>query len=73
MKSSILEKNITPQYIIDEKGKKSAVILNIKIYERLLEELEELYLGNIAKIIKEEKEETKSLKEFEKELKANRK
>jgi hypothetical protein len=31
-----------PQYIVDTKGKKISVILPIKNYERMLEDLEEL-------------------------------
>ncbi len=33
---------IKPQYITDEKGKKISVVLPVKYYEALLEELEEL-------------------------------
>jgi len=31
-----------PRYIVDDQGKKVAIILDIEEYERLLEELEEL-------------------------------
>ena len=33
---------ITPQYIIDNKGKKVSVVLSIKEYQKIMEELEEL-------------------------------
>lgn len=39
---------ITPQFIINEKGKKTAVILDIKSFEKLLEEVEDIYLGAIS-------------------------
>jgi len=32
----------TPEYIVDEQGKRTKVILDIEEYEKLLEELEEL-------------------------------
>jgi len=38
METTILK----PRFVIDEYGKKSAVLLNIKEYERLLETLEDL-------------------------------
>jgi PHD/YefM family antitoxin component YafN of YafNO toxin-antitoxin module len=31
-----------PQYVVDEKGKKTAVLLTVKQYERLLEDLHDL-------------------------------
>jgi PHD/YefM family antitoxin component YafN of YafNO toxin-antitoxin module len=33
---------ITPQYITDNKGKKLSVILSVKEYNKIMEELEEL-------------------------------
>ena len=33
---------ITPQYITDNKGKKVSVVLPIKEYQKIMEELEEL-------------------------------
>lgn len=35
-------KNLKPQYITDSKGKKTAVILPIKVFYQLLEDLEDL-------------------------------
>ena len=43
MKKNMLQ--ISPRYIVDDSGKKKEVILDIKIYEKLLEELEDYYLG----------------------------
>ncbi len=39
---------LKPQFIVDNKGKKTAVILDIKTYEELVEEIEDLYLGMLA-------------------------
>lgn len=42
-----------PQYIIDEQGNKTAVILDLKVFNKLLEELEDLYdIAEAEKIIK---------------------
>lgn len=52
------------QFIIDAKGKKRAVVLDIKDYEEMLEDIEDL------KILAERKNEpARSLKEVEKRLK----
>ncbi len=40
--------NITPQYIIDKTGKKTGVILDMHSFEKLLEEIEEIYLGALS-------------------------
>jgi hypothetical protein len=39
---------LNPKFIVDEKGKKTAVVLDIKLYEAFLEEVEDLYLGMLA-------------------------
>ena len=36
---------ILPRYIVDDSGKRKEVILDIKTYEKILEELEDYYLG----------------------------
>ena len=36
---------LNPQFIIDAQGKKTAVILDIRTYERLVEHIQGLYLG----------------------------
>ena len=37
-----------PQFIVNKAGKKTAVILDIKTYEKLLEKIEDNYLGTLA-------------------------
>ncbi len=52
------------KFIVDEKGKKKAVVLDIKDYEEMLEDIEDL------KILAERKNEPcRSLEEVEKRLK----
>lgn len=42
-----------PQYIVDEQGNKTAVILDLKVFNKLLEELEDLYdVVEAEKVIK---------------------
>lgn len=36
---------LAPRYIVDDSGEKKEVVLDIKIYKKLLEELEDYYLG----------------------------
>ncbi len=50
--------SLSPQYIVDKKGKKTAVILNIDSFEKLLEEIEDIYFGSLAKAALEQEEET---------------
>ncbi len=51
-------------YIVDDKGRKKGVILDVKTYEELLEDLEDL------RMVAERKDEpTSSLEEVEKRLK----
>jgi hypothetical protein len=57
LKTKNLLSTITPQYIIDKAGKKTGVILDIISFERLLEEIEDIYFGSIAhKILQKENE-----------------
>ncbi len=49
---------LTPQYIVDKTGKKKAVILDINSFENLLEEIEDIYFGSLAKLALEQEEET---------------
>ncbi|MFH1831988.1 MAG: hypothetical protein ABH827_04290 [bacterium] len=54
-KASVLE-TIQGQYIVNERGEKTSIILNIKTFEKLLEELEDAHLGKVATdILKKEK------------------
>ena len=59
-------KTLTPQYLFDSSGKKSFVVLSIKEYEELLEDLRDL------SIMAERRDEPKmSIEEFEKGLKTD--
>ena len=46
MKKNLLD--IQPQFIIDQNGKKTGVIMNIEIFEELIQKIEELYFGALA-------------------------
>lgn len=65
--------DIEPQFIINKKGIKTGVYLDIKSYEKLLEEIEDLYLCNMARIVEETDKESHTLEEVKKQLKKNRK
>ena len=54
------------KFITDDKGKKEAVILDIKLYQELLEDLEDLQL-----LAERKDEATSSLQEVEERLKAS--
>lgn len=54
MKKEILD--ISPRYIVNEKGQKTEVILDIMTFEKILEELEDLYLGQQAQKVLSEGE-----------------
>jgi hypothetical protein len=57
LKTKSLLSKITPQYIIDKAGKKTGVILDIVSFEKLLEEIEDIYFGSVAqKALQEEDE-----------------
>ena len=43
MKKQALE--FSPRYIVDEQGKKIEVVLDILTFEKMVEKLEEVYLG----------------------------
>ena len=58
--------NLKPQYLLDESGKKSFVVLTVKEYEELLEDLHDL------SVMAERRDEPRiSLDEFEKGLKVD--
>jgi len=69
MKPSILN-TIKPQYIVDSKGKKTAVVLDVKTFTSMVEELEDLYdVIEAEKILaKGEEEEGRTIEEIEKSL-----
>lgn len=53
MKKKVLE--ISPRYIVDSTGKKTAVVLDISTFEQMLEDLEDFYFGLQAeKALKED-------------------
>lgn len=54
------------RFVTDDKGRKKAVILDIKVYRELLEDLEDLRL-----LAERRNEATSSLEEVEARLKAN--
>lgn len=54
------------RFVTDEKGRKKAVILDIKLYQEMLEDLEDLRL-----LAERRDEATSSLAEVEARLKAN--
>ena len=69
MKTSILS-TIVPQYIIDNKGKKTGVVLDLQTFTTIVDELEELYdILEAEKILaKGDEEEGRSIEEIEKSL-----
>jgi len=69
MKPSVLS-TIKPQYIVDSKGKKTGVVLDVKAFTSMVEELEDLYdIVQAEKILaKGEEEEGRSIDEIEKSL-----
>jgi len=46
MKPSIAQ--IPAQYIVNKTGKKTGIIVDIETFEKLLEEIEDVYLGALA-------------------------
>jgi len=67
MKSSVLA-TIKPRYIVDGKGKKIEVVLDVKTFKSIVEELEDLYdVIQAEKILaKGKKEEGRTIDEIEK-------
>ena len=68
MNTELISK-ITPQYIIDREGKKTAIIIDIDVFEKLMEEIEDFYFGKLAEATLEDDQEEYSLDEVEKDLK----
>ena len=46
MKSHLAE--LSPQYIVDDAGKKTKIIVDLKRFEQFLEEMEDRYLSLLA-------------------------
>ena len=65
MKTSVLEA-MTPQYIIDSTGKKTSVVLDLKTFSLIIEELEDLHdIREAEKIVSQgEAEEGRTLEEI---------
>ena len=57
--------DLKAQYIVDKKGQKTGVILDIKLFEALIEELEDLYDITQAEKVIEKKGEKYTLEEVE--------
>ncbi len=56
------ELTIKPNFVVDEKGKKKAVIISYKEFEELLEDLEDL-----REVVLREKEPSRPFSEYHKE------
>ena len=69
MKTSVLD-TITPQYIVDSKGEKTGVVLDVKTFTSMVEELEDLHdIMEAEKILEKGKdEEGPTIEEIEKSL-----
>lgn len=48
---------VMPQYIVDENGKKTGVILDIVTFKKLLAEIEDAYFGSLAQMTLEKEKE----------------
>lgn len=63
---------IQPQYIIDQNGKTTAVILDIDTFKTILEKLEDQYFGELAQSILESDKEKHSLDQIKQEIGARK-
>jgi PHD/YefM family antitoxin component YafN of YafNO toxin-antitoxin module len=61
-------KQITTQFVINEKGEKSAVIVPMKTYLKMLEKLEELEDIRMYDAVKSRNESSISLEEYRQKL-----
>jgi len=66
MKPSLPELN--PQYIVNEHGQKTSVILDIQTFKKLMEEIEDMYFGTLAQVALKSDTESISLEDAKKEL-----
>lgn len=60
--------NIHPQFIVDQNGKKTGVIMNIETFEELIEKIEDLYFGSLAHQNLQDKTKFQDFEEFKKKL-----
>jgi PHD/YefM family antitoxin component YafN of YafNO toxin-antitoxin module len=65
-------KQITTQFVINEKGEKSAVIVPMKTYLEMLEKLEELEDIRMYDAVKSRNESSVSLEEYRQKRKAKK-
>jgi PHD/YefM family antitoxin component YafN of YafNO toxin-antitoxin module len=65
-------KQITTQFVINEKGEKSAVIMPMKTYLEMLEKLEELEDIRMYDAVKSRNESSISLEEYRQKRKAKK-
>jgi hypothetical protein len=65
-------KQITTQFVINEKGEKSAVIVPMKTYLEMLEKLEELEDVRMYDAVKSRNESSISLEEYRQKRKAKK-
>lgn len=56
MKTTAKTLDFQPQFIIDKAGNKTAVILDIKTFEKMQDELEDFYFGTLAEAALEKEE-----------------
>lgn len=56
------------QYLVDASGKKTAVVIDIKTFEKLLEEIEDIYFTALAEVALEKETEEISHKEAKRRL-----
>ncbi len=66
MKKHFLD--IHPQFIVDQTGKKTGVIMNIETFEELIEKIEDLYFGALAHQNLQDKAKFQNFEEFKKNL-----
>jgi predicted DNA-binding protein len=59
---------LSPQYIVDEKGKKTKIVIDLPQFEQFIEEIEDLYLAMRAQKTLETETEFVSQEEVEKML-----
>ena len=59
---------VSPQFIVDPNGKKTAVIIDMITFEKLLDAAEDFYLGSLAEKAITEETDWVTLDDWEKEI-----
>lgn len=72
-KNEFIIPGIAPHTIFDKQGNMLGVFFETEDYKKLMEEIEDFFLGAIATAIKKKGEPTKPLAQVKKELKAKKK